>query len=263
MDNFNDFTDISGCSIKDALGGNIMRQTKINRRKIEDRLKKKILYKQKNYTHQTLEFYKNLRIQKIDPISHVEVPENIAFKYPYIWDPYTGETLGEDPYGPLYFNPNFLIKHFYTQRLRKLWVNDTDDKDGYYQGYYDDGVGCGDDFHIVGRGYHPEWYLFRLPIIDLYHTTDHKQQIVTFGPKLTDSEISDIYHKAKQTKEYRTFFGQNLPNLIEMKRLYDIAISKEPPINDVNIIDCDDNRLAELRIIKNREAVELLKQMKG
>ena len=180
-----------------------------------------------NYAHKTVEYYKNLRKVKIDPITDKIVTDDCCFKFYDQWDPYTGERKGADPYGPLYFDPDTLIKYFYSNRLRKLWVDPIDEATGYYQGYYDDGVGGGEDFLIEGRGHHPEWYLFRLPIIDCYLTTDHKDQVITFGPKLTDEEIMNIEKEAeKNPGNYIKNYGKPRPQLSLLKHYYDEAIKK-------------------------------------
>ena len=55
-------------------------------------------------------------------------------------------------------------------------------------------------------------------------------QAITMGPKLTDDEIKEIYYTAKKYWEhdYRVRFKRNLPDLIEMKKHYDLAITKNP-----------------------------------
>ena len=68
----------------------------------------------------------------------------------------------------LYFDPNTLIHYFYINRLKNLWIDESIEDGNYYQGHYGYAVGNGPDFEIKGRGKHPDWYLFRLPIIDCY-----------------------------------------------------------------------------------------------
>jgi len=186
-------------------------------------------YKNK-YNKQTLEYYKELRIKKIDPITHEILKEDNAFKFIWEWDAYTGERLNVDPYGPLYFDPNSLIYYFYTNRLKKLWVNG----DTSYEGYYDDGVGAGENFKVIGRGEHPDWYLFRIPLIDIYLNEDHNNQLITFGPKLLYDEIIEIYNLAKKLNNYHIIYNHKLPNIIKIKEFYDSAISNDPiflPLN--------------------------------
>ena len=137
------------------------------------------------------------------------------------------------------------------------------DNTGYYEGYFDDGVGAGEDFFLPGRDYHPEWYIFRLPIIDCYLTKDHRKQHITFGPKLTDDEIKDIEVKAnKRPNNYKKLFGVNRPSLTIMKKLYDNAIATEPelPFKDTTLTK---NKLCKLYNKINRDSVQALIKMVG
>lgn len=212
--------------------------------------------KKDEYDFETMQRYRVFRDRKLDPIGLFELNEEYAFKFPYKWDPYTGERTGVDPMGALWFDPDILIKLFHTKRLEKIWSQPQAD----YQGFYDDGVGAGETFYLSGRGYHPEWYVFRIPIIDCYLTTDHNKQIITFGPKLTDDEIKEIERLANlRPNNYKNMHGHHRPSLSEMKRLYDIAIAKTP---DVKVSDKNAN-LAELYTIENKKAVDLLNKMRG
>jgi hypothetical protein len=204
------------------------------------------------YEDRTSKYYKTLRKCKIDPFTLDELTDENAFIFPYKWDPYTGERLEFDPYGPLYFNPNNLIRYFYMNRLNRIWIQPSDEDGGYYEGYYGDAVGCGEEFEITSRGHFPEWNLFRLPIIDCYLEPNHNNQIITMGPILTDEELSDIHNKSNHNT-YRTEFKQNIPNIINMKNMYGQIISKTPTI-DVNNDDTD-NIINEKYSIANREAV--------
>ena len=195
-----------------------------------------------------------------------------AFKYEFIWDPLTGEKLEKDPYGPLYYDPDYLIKYFYTSRLNKLYAGETEDNSGYYQGYYDDGVGCGQDFFLSGRGHHPEWYVFRLPNMDCYNQVGQSYQLITFGPRLSDDEIIEIYEKAcLEPDRYKKIFGTERPDLIEMKKLYDNAIAIEPKIKLYKLTSCtcdqcnNKNELTqdEINAKENRLSVDKLRKMKG
>lgn len=215
-----------------------------------------------NYDHDTLEKYRVMRLRKMDPISLVELDVKYAFKFKYSWDPYTGERQQEDPNGALYFDPDILIKYFYTKRLNKLWCQPTDDQSGYYQAYYDDGVGAGEDFFIAARGFHPEWYIFRLPILDCYLTKNHNKQFITFGPKLTDDEIIELERLANlRPTNYKHMFGHNRPHLSEMKKLYDTAISKTPHSDKAKNISGDE--LQSFYNSLNRQAVDILVKMRG
>lgn len=131
------------------------------------------------YDETTTNYYLAHRRMKTDPIDFTELNDDNAFKFSHMWNPYTGERLGEDVFGPLYINPVSLLRNIYINRLNNLWIKDSDTDEGYFQGYYGDNVGIGEEFHISGRGMYPERYLFRLPIIDLYLTKDHKMSIIT------------------------------------------------------------------------------------
>ena len=224
--------------------------------------KPKINLYDKKYSHTTLEYYKAMRIRKMDPITMQDIESENVFAFKYMWDPYTGERLGEDPYGPLYFDPHNLIKYFYTNRLNGLWVEPVDVSSGYYEGYYDDALGCGEDMFINSRGYHPERYLFRLPIIDCYLTDDHNNSIITMGPKLTNDEIQ-LIERLSNKDNYRNLFGFNKekPNLIHIKKLYDQAISQTPSITLID--NLSNEEIKKLWNEANRKAVDNLVHLKG
>lgn len=222
--------------------------------------------KEPEYDHDTRERYRVLRKRKMDPIIYIELHDDYAFKFKYRWDPYTGERLDDDKDGPLCFDPDILIKYFYTKRLDKLWVAPSDEHNGLYQGYYDDGVGAGEDFFLTARGHHPEWYIFRLPILDCYLTKDHNKQFITFGPKLTDEEIIEIEKLANlRPNNYKNQFGQNRPSLTLIKKLYDNAISRTPSLGEDHS-DSNDNSIQSLSQTYNqinRSCVDSLIKIKG
>ena len=116
------------------------------------------------------------------------------FKFEWQWDPFTGERTKIDPRGPLFFDPDTLIHYFYLNRLKHLWIH----QENGYQANYGDGMGKGIKFEIVGRGCHPEWYLFRLPLPDAYLNMNVFNQYVTFGPVLNYNEIEEIYNLGKE-----------------------------------------------------------------
>ncbi len=207
----------------------------------------------------TEEYYKNLRKLKMDPISLEIVPYNIAFMFYYQWDPYTGERLGRDPYGPLHFHSIHIAYYFYKNRYRHLWVQPLDEgtDGGYYGGYYSDGVGSGKDFNIKSRGSFPERYLFRLPIQNCYLTSYHNRQIPTFGPMLTDYEIIELDGILRSLKkEYKNEYGKYPISLVKLKSLYDAAICKEPTIKNSHVYSND--KLKKLRYKSNCVAVDQL-----
>jgi hypothetical protein len=213
------------------------------------------LYKE-NYNDTTTEFYRVMRQRKINVITQDDdnfFNTNNAFMYNNMWDPYTGEITGIDPYGPLYFHPNDLIHYFYIKRLQGLWNEPLDEKDGYFAGYY--GELLGTDLYIEGRGSYTDLYLFRLPIVDCYLQTNHDYSIITMGPILTDTDIKKIdtlaslYYKNDYVNNYKT----KLPSLMEMKQLYEQAISSNPDTSTVEL--CYTNK----KDIANRNAVDKLK----
>lgn len=216
-----------------------------------------------DFDKDTVEKYRIIRKMKVDPVTYEDLDDDIGFKFAWIWNPYKGERTQElDPNGPLYFDPDVLIKHFYNNRYKKLWVEQKQDTTGVYEGYYDDGVGAGEDFHIENRGFHPEWYLFRLPVIDCYLPTNANSQSITMGPKLTMEEIAEIDRLASMRADnYKKIYRRNRPSLVQMKMWYDQAISKD-------FIIQDREKLTKEQIIeycgkKNRDAVEYLKMMAG
>lgn len=211
------------------------------------------------YDFETTEKYKAFRRRKMDPINYMEIDPENAFTFEEKWDPYTGQRGDKDSDGALFFDPDILIKYFHTKRYYKLFVPPSSEGSGLYEGYYDDGVGAGEDFYISGRGHHPEWYIFRLPIIDCYLTKDHNKQFITFGPRLTDEEIKQIDMLAsKRPDNYKKLFGYDRPSLFEMKKLYDVAICSDPISNYNNLTQ---NKEIPMKI--NRLAVDKLVKMKG
>ena len=215
------------------------------------------------YDRRTNEYYRILRSRKMDPFISIDLDDHYAYKYPYIWDPYTGiksDKLDKD--GPLCFHPDVLIHYFYKNRLNNLWVEPVDDlQAGYFEGYYDMAVGAGENIHVVGRNECPEKYLFRLPIIDCYLTKDHSDMVITMGPKLTDADIDEIYNIALKNKNsYRDIFGKPRPNLVLMKQLYDQAISKTPYSN-ISTDTYTAEQKKELFDKLNRIAVDKLKAL--
>jgi hypothetical protein len=188
----------------------------------------------KTYDERTTDYYKVLRTSKLDPFTNNEVDEKYAFKFYEKWDSITGIKQEKDPFGALYFDPDNLVFHFYTNRLNDLWVEPVDEEDGYYEGYYDMAVGSGEDIEIVGRGACPDKYLFRLPIIDCYVLKEQKSNIITMGPKLTQKEIIEIDKLVKTKNTYFKTFGKNPPDLLKMFNLYNQAINKTPFIGEYN-----------------------------
>jgi hypothetical protein len=197
-----------------------------------------------NFDKTTKQYYKIMRELHLDPITYDKVPDDLAFKFEYMWDPLTGERTQKDPNGPLYFNVKNLIKNFYYNRLRMLWI-DGDIVNGLqYQGYYGDGVGAGEEL-INGRGANPHLHLFRLPIIDCYIPKDFNTSIITMGAKLTNEEINsiqEIYNKFdKKNKKSNT--------LIIMKNLYEASIKQIKSDDDYYICIANVEKLKRLQFI--------------
>jgi hypothetical protein len=183
-----------------------------------------------NYDNRTNNYYKTLRTCHMDPILNIEVDENIAFKFPIQWDPYTGERLSDDPFGALYFHPVSLIYYFYAHRLDGLWKDSVDTPQGYFEGYYDMLVGTGEELEVVGRAKYTELYLFRLPILDCYLTPDHNKSFITMGPKLSADEINTLEILSQNPivkSEYYEMFQKNIPSIKNIKKFYDMAISNK------------------------------------
>ena len=235
------------------------------------------------YDDTTCVYYKSHRIKKTDPITFDELNDEIAFKFPYVWDPYTGLRLGEDPSGPLYFHPMNLLNHIYQSRLKTLWVEASDENNGFYEGYFGEGVGQGEDFEIVGRGIYPERYVFRIPIQNCYLKKNHKMTLVTMGPKLTDCEIHEldrliIKHWSRHRLYNRIY--KKIGSLYKLKCYYEIAISRSPLTMDMSGMDMSGMDMSgmdmsgmqlkskdtvikerELNMYLNRMAVESIKKM--
>jgi len=234
--------------------------------KVNGPIYKKIknLYDNKiNKNDDRVDSYQSYRRNKIDPILLLDLPlnnmdEKDLFKFEYKWNPYTGERLKEkDECGPLFFDPNALIHYFHSNRLNNLWIPESYENNDYVQGHYGDALGKFPDFEIVGRGKHPEWYLFRLPILDCYLMKDHFLQSVTMGPILTDKEIKQIYNLSKRYKNfYKDTFDYKRPNLVKMKELYDIAVNpcKLPELYN----DISEDEIEQIRFEINSDSVKSL-----
>ncbi len=216
----------------------------------------------RDYEDRTTEYYKTLRFRKMDPLINIDLEDDNAFKFSYMWDPYTGERKELDPYGPLYFDPDSLIHYYYLNRLKNLWNEPVDETGGYYEGYYDMALGTGTNINIVGRGECPEKYLFRIPIIDCYLEKDYNKSFITMGPRLTDEEAKEIDMIAQKNQQnYKQMFKKNRPSLYEMKKLYDEAINTNPKIYLDLEEDYSEEEIKELKYKANCEAVDKLKSM--
>jgi hypothetical protein len=212
------------------------------------------------YDKTTMDYYLTLRKIRMDPIALTEFDSVPLFEFKYQWNPLTGERLDLDPYGPLCFHPHTLIRHFYLSRLTGLWVNESQVDGQYYQGYYDENVGAGEDIYIHGRGYFPERYLFRLPVIDCYWPDNFCRSAVTIGPKLTDDEIAQIDELATKCGRYP--YSSTCPSLKTMKKYYDLAINPKPAIEDDGEGLTHEEKQQKYNQM-NRIAVDRLRNMRG
>lgn len=205
--------------------------------------------------------YQNLRYNLIDPILLLELPlhnknKKDIFYFKEKWNPFNGQRLNKDHDGPLAFDPCTLVHYFYVNRLKNLWIDETIENGEYFQGHYGDALGNGPDFEIKGRGKHPDWYLFRLPILDCY-IEDNPTQAVTMGPILSDEEIEEIYKLSKRYN-FKNIYGYKRPNLLKVKQLYDIAVNKVE-YNEIEGISENEINIIKFQI--NSEAVERLKKL--
>ena len=218
----------------------------------------------KNYEERTTEYYRTLRLRKMDPIVNIDLDDLNAFKFQYSWDPYTGERKEKDPNGPLYFDPDALIHYYYINRLKNIWNEPVDETGGLYEGYYDMLLGIGEDINIVGRGPCPEKYLFRIPIIDCYLEKDYNKSVITMGPKITDEEAREIDNLAKKNpNNYKMMFKHQRPSLYEMKKQYDIILNKNPDISHIleQNKQYTDEEISNIKYKENCKAVDKLKSM--
>ena len=223
------------------------------------------LYFKKEYEKVFLpkDSYIQYRNKKVDPLLMINLPvinRKPLFKFEYKWNPYSGKRLEKDPRGKLYFDPDCLIHYFYSNRLNHLWIPQTEE----YTGHYGDAIGNGPDFNVPGRGKHPDWYLFRLPLLDGYIETNNCGQAVTLGPKLLFKEIEQIHKFALTYKNnfYKTY-GYPRPNLIYLYVIYHQAISKHPNLSISKDLDenLDSETRKELELIENQQSINLLKSI--
>lgn len=223
----------------------------------------------KKYNDMTTRFYRTMRESKLDVImqDNCGLDSNKFFIFGDMWDPYTGERLGKDPFGGLYFNPDNLIYYFYINRLKMLWIQDENTGGPMFQGYYGEAVGAGEDILIKGRGTYSERYLFRLPVTNCYLEKDYDMSIPVMGPKLTDEEVEEIDRLAEKyfKNNYKQQYGKKRPLLKLMKKLYDQAISVSPDLEKLYDYN-PSKKYTESQILNfknkaNRIAVDGLKNM--
>lgn len=215
------------------------------------------------YDSVTMNYYVSMREMKLDPILEEKVDLTTAFVFPYQWDPYTGMRKEVDPYGPLYFDPLNLVRMIHINRLRNLWVDESDEAGGYYSGYYDCCLGSGHEMEVVGRGSYKSAYPFRLPISNCYLEKDSDLSLITMGPELTNDEIKKIHSLARVRgiSEYNKMFMTNkfeIPDIVSIKYYYDEAISKHPCIDQTYHTE---EETKKLKYDANVFAVEKLKKL--
>ena len=204
--------------------------------------------------------YELYRRNLIDPILLTELPISSSsniFKFEYTWNPYNGiRSNMKDLSGPLCFDPNALIHYFYTNRLNNLWKDEeyNPEDNTFLQGYYGDAIGGFPEFNIIGRGKHPEMYLFRLPIIDCYLEDGHCRQIVTMGPILNNNEIKKINTIANK-KLFKSTYKYKKPNLVNLKKLYDEAVD---PLKSYDSFELSKEEIANIKYQINTSAVQRL-----
>ena len=228
-----------------------------------------VQYYNVEYSDVTTEFYKVMRERKFNVITQEnDLDINHSFKFNNMWDPYTGERLEDDPYGPLHFHPVELVYYFSSKCLTELWHNEKDETGGYYGAYYGDLLGSGENLYIEGRGTYIELYLFRLPITNCYLQKDTDLSLITMGPKLNMNELQFLDDMMTQHYEklYIKKFGTAPPSLIKMKELYDVAICNNIDL-EKHGFSKDDSHLMDDATIKenkekiNRNAVDELKKL--
>lgn len=239
--------------------------TKVEQNDVEDKIsndpKNKYL---RDYDESTTIHYRSHRANKTDPITHEDLKEDSCFKFEFMWDPYTGNRLNKDPYGPLYLNPINLLRHFYQNRLNKLWM---DGEDGF-EGTFSDGAGSGENIEIPSRGIYPECYLFRLPIPDCYLKKEHSMSLITMGPILTNREICELDRLIKKFWSADRFFHRiykKIGSLYRLKCHYDIALAKNPIDSDLSGVDIGSRDEATKQdnpnLYLNFKAIEVIRDM--
>jgi hypothetical protein len=219
----------------------------------------------KVYNDYTMETMKTHRRLKTCPIGKDKIDKSYAFVVKNMWDPIAGEFLDKkDPFGSLYYNPLELAMHFYLNRLNYLWKEEIDEgaHGGYYEGYYDMALGCGDNFEITGRGEYPEYYIWRIPDTFCYMEKGLKPSIPTKGPKLSRDDVVKIWKlckKCPKEKMEESAFA-SVPDLPKMYDLYNQAISKDPDTSKV-VLKPDEVGNVDIKYKANMLAVNALREM--
>jgi len=192
------------------------------------------------------------RLQKCALVDK-EIPQSCKFSFKYTWNPINGERGAIDKVGPLYFNVIELYNYYYNNRYTGLWtpsIYDPVTKQSY-EGYYGDLVGSGKNIKINSRGFHPDKYLFRLPIQDCYLYEDHNHSVVTMGPLLTDDEIKEIDIIILNLSTEYKFLVKCYTTLSALKALYDNAINENPSEDKLNTWVNNNNNINSNQLIKD------------
>jgi hypothetical protein len=178
--------------------------------------------KYEEYDNTTIEFYRTLRLFKLDPITNQPILDNLLIEFEYMWDPITGNIMDKDPYGPLCFNALGLYDYYYSNRCNGLWNPAVQE----FQGYYGDLLGSGTNL-VVNHKPCPEKYLYRLPIIDCYmKKSQDSHSLITMGPLLTLEQINQIDTLTATLRKKK-------PSLKILKEYYDQALNDNPNIDEL------------------------------
>lgn len=214
----------------------------------------------KIYDKTTSEIYRIKRLYKIDPLTDLEIPQELIFEFKHKWNPYNGKRDKEDNIGPLCFNALDLYDYYYINRYKCLW---SPPQDGY-QGLYGDMVGNGKNGNVKSRGSYPERYLFRLPIIDCYLPSTHNMSIITMGPELEENEITQI--DLVVTKSHPKKSNSRFTSLKKLKYYYDCALEvfPDPESSEIKKLKSKYPNLTsnEINIKYNRYYVDKLVNLK-
>lgn len=212
------------------------------------------------YDKTTSEMYRIKRLYKIDPLTDLEIPQELIFEFKHKWNPYNGKREEHDNIGALCFNALNLYDYYYINRYKGLW---TPPQDGF-QGIYGDMVGSGKSGNVKSRGSYPERYLFRLPIIDCYLPPTHNMSIVTMGPELEECEITQI--DLIVTKSHSKKSNSRFASLKTLKHYYDCAleISPDPESSEIKELKSKYPNLSpnEINTKYNRYYVDKLVNLK-
>ena len=226
------------------------------------------------FDDETVSRYRAYRIKKQDPVTCEDMDFESSFQFKYVWDCVTGERIGVDPHGPLYFSPVTILRTILGKILTGLWTEIDD-----CVPMYGENLGVGKQFNIPGRGPQLEKYAFRLPVQDCYVYRDsdkHGKSVHTLGPEFTDDELRHI-DQLIQEYWFEDPYIENLPeralSTLELRKMYDTALDSRPTTDiealpptirerylrtlTIGNIDIDHNDFI------NRIAVDELKNMIG